>query len=148
MSRNDWAVAASIGAFLGLLVGGVLTPIMGPPAAIVGTVTAAGVFVLLAVVFWILGRPTIAVPRPRRHDPGSPGIDSVNLAANQHFRAAQPPPELRGFIDRQTENHRDALRTIADGLRDKDRVVVHGEGASASRSSPTRPPPVWRAVKS
>ena len=40
----------------------------------------------------------------------------------------QPPPELRGFIDRQTENHRDALRAIQGRLRDNDRVVLHGEG--------------------
>ena len=128
MSRKDWVEAASIGAFVGLLVGGVLTPIMGPSAAIVGPVSAAGVFVLLAVVFRLWGRPTIAVPRPRKPDPGSPRIDSFNLAANQYFLASQPPPELRGFIDRQTENHRDALRAVANRLRDNDRVVVHGEG--------------------
>ena len=88
----------------------------------------AGVFVTLVGALWIRSHPGIAGPRPRKHDAGSPRIDSVNLAANQYFPAAQPPPELRGFIDRRTENRRDALSTIADRLFDSDRVIVHAEG--------------------
>ena len=128
MNRNDLAIAASIGAFVGLIVGGVLTPIVGPPSAIIGTITAAGVFVILAVIFKLRSPSGGGAPRPRRHDPGAPRMDSFNLAANHYSPAAQPPPELRGFIDRQTENHRDALRVIEGALRANDRVIVHGEG--------------------
>ena len=49
----------------------------------------AGVFVTLVGALWTRSHPGIAGPRPRKHDAGSPRIDSVNLAANQYFPAAQ-----------------------------------------------------------
>ena len=48
MNWNDWTGAATLAGFSGAIVGGILAPILRPPAAIVGIATAAAVFVVLA----------------------------------------------------------------------------------------------------